>query len=66
MLNQCHSQNCATDQRRAILISVRSKVNSPVEGLGRLVEVQGGQILAQPRQGGGTEFWFTLPVAHDG
>ncbi|HEY4668964.1 MAG TPA: ATP-binding protein [Tepidiformaceae bacterium] len=32
----------------------------------RLVEVQGGQIWAQPRQGGGTEFWFTLPVAHDG
>lgn len=31
----------------------------------RLVEVQGGEIWAQPREGGGTEFWFTLPVARD-
>jgi len=44
--------------------------NVPGAGLGlavcqRLVEVQGGQIWAQPREGGGTEFWFTLPVERD-
>jgi signal transduction histidine kinase len=29
----------------------------------RLVEAQGGTIWATPREGGGTEFGFTLPIA---
>ena len=29
----------------------------------RLVELQGGRIWAEPRDGGGTAFRFTLPVA---
>jgi signal transduction histidine kinase len=32
----------------------------------RLVEEQGGRIWALPRPGGGSEFGFSLPAAHDG
>jgi K+-sensing histidine kinase KdpD len=31
----------------------------------RLIEAQGGRIWASPRQGGGSEFGFTLPAASD-
>lgn len=31
----------------------------------RLVELQGGRIWAQPREGGGTEMGFVLPVARE-
>ena len=31
----------------------------------RLVEAQGGRIWAAPRNGGGSEFGFTLPVTED-
>jgi signal transduction histidine kinase len=31
----------------------------------RLVEAQGGQIWAKPREGGGSEFGFTLPLCED-
>jgi signal transduction histidine kinase len=42
----------------------------PGAGLGlavcqRLVEVQGGTIWAQAREGGGSEFWFTVPIEAD-
>jgi PAS domain S-box-containing protein len=31
----------------------------------RLVEAQSGEIAAGPAEGGGTEFWFTLPIGDD-
>jgi two-component system sensor histidine kinase KdpD len=49
---------------------VREAGNDRVTGLGigltvckRLVEAQGGSIRAEPRDGGGTTFSFTLPLA---
>ncbi|MGH2633199.1 MAG: PAS domain-containing sensor histidine kinase [Tepidiformaceae bacterium] len=31
----------------------------------RLVELQGGEITVRPREGGGSEFTFTLPIVED-
>ena len=47
-----------------------ASLSAPGLGLGltvckRLVEAQGGQIWARPREGGGSEFGFTLPVLQD-
>jgi signal transduction histidine kinase len=50
-----------------------STVRSGTEGAGlglavcrRLVEMQGGRIWAEPREGGGAAFRFTLPLAPGG
>jgi two-component system sensor histidine kinase KdpD len=32
----------------------------------RLVEAQGGEVWAQPRDGGGSEFGFALPIIDEG
>jgi PAS domain S-box-containing protein len=69
---------CVADRGRGISDNdaifqafVREQGTAQVSGLGigltvckRLTEAQGGSVRAEPREGGGTIFTFTLPLAH--
>ena len=55
---------------RAFYRSPRTSAQASGAGIGlavckRLIEAQGGRIWARPRDGGGAEFGFTLPLEQE-
>jgi signal transduction histidine kinase len=61
----------AADQQRIFEPYVRGESHRPGLGLGlatvkRLVQAHGGEVGVQARAGGGSVFWFELPLRPDG